>query len=212
MSRYTGPVCRHCRREGEKLFLKGERCYTDKCAVVRRFKSLAPGQHGAAPKKQKEYGNQLREKQKAKRIYGLHETQFKNLYVRAEKKEGMAGVNLLILLELRLDNVVYKMGMAESRKEARQLITHGHFTLNGKKATIPSMTLKLNDVVALNEKSRSLEKIKDLVANLDNRQTVKWLDVDKNNISAKINAIPTKEDVDFPFKEHLIVELYSKSL
>jgi len=210
MSRYTGPVCRQCRREGEKLFLKGERCYTDKCAIVRRFKSLAPGQHGAAPKKQKEYGNQLREKQKAKRIYGLHETQFKNLYVRAEKKEGMAGVNLLILLELRLDNIVYKMGMAESRKEARQLITHGHFTLNGKKANIPSMTLKLNDVVALKERSRSLEKIKDLIANLGNRQTVKWIDMDRENITATITAIPSREDVDFPFREHLIVELYSK--
>ena len=210
MSRYTGPVCRQCRREGEKLFLKGERCYTDKCAVGRRAKSMAPGQHGAAAKKQKEYGTQLREKQKAKRIYGLHETQFKNLFKRAEKKEGMAGVNLLILLELRLDNIIYKMGMAESRKEARQLVTHGHFTLNGRKANIPSMTLKPGDTIALSERSRSLEKIKDLIANLDNRQTVKWLDVDKNNISAKINSVPTREDVDFPFKEHLIVELYSK--
>jgi len=210
MSRYTGPVCRLCRREGEKLFLKGERCYTDKCAIGRRSKSPAPGQHGAAAKKQKEYGTQLREKQKAKRIYGLHEAQFKNLFRKAEKREGMAGVNLLVLLELRLDNIIYKMGMAESRKEARQLVTHGHFTLNGKKASIPSMTLKLNDVVALNDKSRSLEKIKDLVANLDNRQTVKWLDVDKNGVSAKINAIPAREDVDFPFREHLIVELYSK--
>jgi len=210
MSRYTGPVCRQCRREGEKLFLKGERCYTDKCAVIARAKSLAPGQHGAAMKKQKEYGTQLREKQKAKRIYGLHETQFKNLFKKAEKKEGMAGVNLLILLELRLDNIVYKMGMAESRKEARQLITHGHFTLNGKKASIPSMQLKPGDVVALKEGSRSLEKIKDLVANLDNRQSVKWLDVDKNNISAKLVAVPEREDVEFPFREHLIVELYSK--
>jgi len=210
MSRYTGPVCRLCRREGEKLFLKGIRCYTDKCAVGRRAKSPAPGQHGASAKKQKEYGTQLREKQKAKRIYGLHETQFKNLFRRAEKKEGMAGVNLLILLEMRLDNVVYKMGMAESRSEARQLVTHRHFTVNGKKSNIPSMTLKLNDVIALDEKSRSLEKIKDLVANLDNRQTVKWLDVDKNNISAKIVATPARDDIEFPFREHLIVELYSK--
>ena len=210
MSRYTGPVCRLCRREGEKLFLKGERCYTDKCAIGRRAKSMAPGQHGASMKKQKEYGTQLREKQKAKRIYGLHETQFKNVFKRAEKKDGMAGVNLLILLEMRLDNIVYKMGMAESRREARQLVTHRHFTVNGKKANIPSMTLKLGDVVALSERSRSLEKIKDLIANLDNRQSVKWLDVDKNNISAKMIAVPTRDDVDFPFKEHLIVELYSK--
>jgi small subunit ribosomal protein S4 len=132
------------------------------------------------------------------------------MFRKAEKKEGMAGVNLLILLELRFDNIVYKMGMAESRKEARQLVTHGHFLLNGKKADIPSMTLKLNDVVSLNEKSRSLEKIKDLIANLDNRQTVKWLDIDRNDISAKIASVPTREDVDFPFREHLIVELYSK--
>jgi len=171
---------------------------------------MAPGQHGATAKKQKEYGTQLREKQRAKRIYGVHEAQFKNMFKRAENKEGMAGVNLLMLLELRLDNTVYKMGMAESRKEARQLVTHGHFTLNGKKANIPSITLKPGDVVALNDKSRSLEKIKDLIANLDNRQTVKWLDVDKTNISAKIMANPARDDVDFPFKEHLIVELYSK--
>ena len=210
MSRYTGPVCRLCRREGEKLFLKGERCYTDKCAIGRRAKSMAPGQHGAAMKKQKEYGTQLREKQKAKRIYGLHETQFKNLFRRAEKKEGMAGVNLLILLEMRLDNIVYKMGMAESRNEARQLVTHGHFTVNGRKANIPSMTLRLGDVIALSERSRSLEKIKDLIANLDNRQTVKWLEVDKNNIAAKIVSVPVRDDIDFPFREHLIVELYSK--
>ncbi|MCL1858220.1 MAG: 30S ribosomal protein S4 [Oscillospiraceae bacterium] len=210
MSRYTGPVCRLCRREGDKLFLKGERCYTDKCAVGRRAKSMAPGQHGASAKKPKEYGTQLREKQKAKRIYGLHETQFKNIFRRAEKREGMAGVNLLVLLELRLDNIIYKMGMAESRKEARQLVTHRHFTVNGKKANIPSMTLKLNDVIALDESSRSLEKIKDLIANLDNRTTVKWLDVDRTNVSAKIVSVPTRDDIDFPFREHLIVELYSK--
>lgn len=210
MSRYTGPVCRLCRRENEKLFLKGERCYTDMCPIVRRTKSPAPGQHGAANKKLKEYGTQLREKQKAKRIYGLSETQFKNLFHRAEKMEGMAGVNLLTLLECRLDNAVYKMGMAESRNEARQLVTHGHFTLNGKKANIPSITVKLNDVISLRETSRSLEKIKGLIENLDNMQTVKWLDMDRNNISAKVTSIPTREDVDYPFKEHLIVELYSK--
>jgi len=161
-------------------------------------------------KKLKEYGNQLREKQKAKRIYGLHETQFKNTFRRAEQLEGMSGVNLLVLLERRLDNVIYKMGMAESRKEARQLVTHRHFKVNGKKANIPSMTLKQGDVISLNEKSRQLEKIKFLIDNLDNRQTVRWLEMDRNNISAKITAIPTREDVDFPFKESLIVELYSK--
>ena len=210
MSRYTGPSCRLCRREGEKLFLKGIRCYTEKCAIGRRAKSPMPGQHGSAPRKQKEYGAQLREKQKAKRIYGLHETQFKNLFRRAEKKEGMSGVNLLTLLETRLDNVVYKMGMAESRREARQLVTHRHFRINGKKANIPSMTLAIGDVVSVEESSRSLEKIKDLIANLDNRQAVNWLDVDRNEITATVVSLPAREDIDFPFKEHLIVELYSK--
>ncbi|MCL2098899.1 MAG: 30S ribosomal protein S4 [Oscillospiraceae bacterium] len=210
MSRYTGPVCRLCRREGEKLFLKGERCYTDKCAVIRRSRSMIPGQHGASMSKLKEYGTQLREKQKAKRIYGLHETQFKNTFKKAAKLEGMSGVNLLVLLERRFDNVIYKMGMAESRKEARQLVTHGHFKVNGKKADIPSMTLKQGDVVSLNETSRRLEKIKFLIDNLDNRQTVRWLEMDRTNISARITAIPTREDIDFPFKESLIVELYSK--
>ena len=210
MSKYTGPSCRLCRREGEKLFLKGERCYTDHCAVVRRAKSMAPGQHGAAMKKMKEYGTQLREKQKAKRIYGLHETQFKNIFKRAEKLEGMAGVNLLTLLERRFDNVVYRMGMAESRKEARQLVTHGHFRVNGKKANIPSMTLRQGDVVSLRDKSRSLEKIKFLIENLDNRQTVRWIDMDRGNVSATVTSVPVREDIDFPFKESLIVEFYSK--
>jgi small subunit ribosomal protein S4 len=171
---------------------------------------MAPGQHGANAKKLKEYGTQLREKQKAKRIYGVHETQFKNTFRRAEKLEGMAGVNLLVLLERRFDNVVYKMGMAESRREARQLVTHGHFKINGQKANIPSMTVKLGDVISLNEKSRKLEKIKFLIDNLDNRQSVRWLEFDKNSVSAKVAAIPSREDVDFPFQEHLIVELYSK--
>jgi small subunit ribosomal protein S4 len=171
---------------------------------------MAPGQHGANMQKSKEYRNQLREKQKAKRIYGVHETQFKNTFRKAEKLDGMAGVNLLVLLERRFDNVIYKMGMAESRKEARQLVTHGHFKLNGRKANIPSMTLKQGDVVSLNQKSRQLEKIKFLIDNLDNRQTVRWLDMDRNNVSATVTAMPTREDVDFPFKESLIVELYSK--
>lgn len=209
MSRYTGPSCRLCRREGVKLFLKGERCYTDKCAVSRR--GTPPGQHGTGRKKTGEYGMQLREKQKAKRIYGLGEKQFKNLFRKAEKEEGISGSNLLVLLERRLDNVVYKMGMAESKKEARQLVNHGHFTLNGKKADIPSMLIKEGDVIALKNNSRSLEKIKSLIENLDNRQTVKWLDTDKTNITAKVLNLPTRDDVDFPFEEHLIVELYSKN-
>lgn len=208
MSRYTGPVCRLCRRENEKLFLKGERCYTDKCPIIKRGK--APGQHGAINKKMKEYGLQLREKQKAKRIYGVPETQFKNMFLRAEKKEGMAGTNLLILLELRFDNIVYKMGMAESRNEARQLITHGHFKINNKKVNIPSVTLKQGDVISIDGGSRQLPKLKGLIENLDNRTTAKWLEMDKENIIAKVAAIPTRDDVDFPFQEHLIVELYSK--
>jgi small subunit ribosomal protein S4 len=208
MSRYTGPACRLCRRENEKLFLKGERCYTDKCPITKRGKS--PGQHGASNRKLKEYGMQLREKQKAKRIYGLHETQFKNLFHRAEKMEGMSGVNLLTLLERRLDNVIFRMGMAESRNEARQLVTHGHFQLNGKNINIPSITVKQNDEITLRLTSRSLEKIKGLIENLDNRQTVDWIDMDKTNIVGKVAKLPTRDDVDFPFQEHLIVELYSK--
>ena len=209
MSRYTEAVCRLCRREGVKLFLKGERCYTEKCAVTRR--GTPPGQHGAGRKRTSTgYGPQLREKQKAKRIYGLGETQFKNTFNKAVKKEGMAGENLLIALECRLDNVVYRMGMAESRNEARQLVTHGHFRLNGKKVNIPSIALKKGDVVTVREGSLERVKIKSLIDNLDNRQSVKWLDVDIKNVVATVNELPTRADVDFPFEEHLIVELYSK--
>ena len=153
MARYTGPSCRLCRREGQKLFLKGERCYSGKCALEKR--SYAPGQHGQGRKKSSDYGLQLREKQKAKRFYGLQETQFRNLFEKAAAKKGITGENLLIMLETRLDNVVFRMGLASSRKEARQLVTHGHFTVNGKKADIPSMQLKAGDVVAVKEKSTS---------------------------------------------------------
>jgi len=210
MSRYTGPVCRLCRRENEKMFLKGERCYTDKCPITKRGKTPGQHGHGTTGKKVKEYESQLREKQKAKRIYGLHEAQFKNLFRRGEKMDGMAGVNLLALLERRLDNVVFRMGMAESRNEARQLVTHGHFKLNGKKVNIPSLTVKQNDEITLSDASRSLEKIKGLIENLDNRQTVDWIEMDKTNIIGKVAKLPTRDDVDFPFQEHLIVELYSK--
>ena len=209
MARYTGPVCRLCRREGGKLFLKGERCYTDKCAIITRQAS-PPGQHGAGRKKVEEYGMQLREKQKTKRIYGMTETQFKNLFNAAVKKEGVTGANLLILLERRLDNVIYRMGMAESRNEARQLVTHGHFRVNNKRADIPSIQIKSGDIVTLKESSRKSEKIKSLIENLDNRQSVKWLEVDKTNVIAKVVAMPQRDDVDFPFNEQLIVELYSK--
>ena len=208
MARYTGPVCRLCRREGTKLFLKGERCLTGKCALDRR--STAPGQHGAARKKVEEYGRQLREKQKTRRYYGVLEKQFIRYYEMAELKEGMTGENLLIILERRLDNVVYRMGMAKSRKEARQLVLHGHFTLNGKKANIPSMLVKAGDVISVKEASRESVKIKELVEALEGQIKPKWLEVDSANLTAKVVNLPAREDIDFPFEEQLIVELYSK--
>ena len=208
MARYTGPACKLCRREGTKLFLKGDRCTTGKCAVERR--ASAPGQHGANNKKVREYGMQLREKQKAKRYYGVLERQFKNYFNEAERKEGMAGENLLKLIERRLDNVVYRMGMAESRKEARQLVLHEHFTLNGRKVNIPSIQVKAGDVIAVRENFRSSAKCKSLVDGLDNKILPKWLEMDKTTLTAKVVALPTREDVDFDFKEQLIVELYSK--
>ena len=208
MARYTGPACRLCRRENTKLFLKGERCLSGKCSLDRR--PTAPGQHGAARKKSKEYEMQLREKQKAKRYYGILEAQFKNYFVKADRMEGVTGENLLSLLERRLDNVVYRMGMAESRADARQLVLHGHFTLNGKKVTIPSLQIREGDVISVKETSRQSVKIKGLIEDLDARIFPKWLDVDKNTATAKVIALPKREDVEFPFEEHLIVELYSK--
>ncbi len=208
MARYVGPSCKLCRREKTKLFLKGERCLSGKCSLEKR--SSAPGQHGAANSKIKEYGKQLREKQKAKRYYGLQEGQFKSYFKEADRVEGVTGDNLLILLERRFDNAVYRMGMAESRKEARQLVLHGHFRINGKKATIPSMLLKKGDVITLREESRSSAKIKELIEGLENRIAPKWLTVDKDAVKATVDALPVREDIDFPFEEQLIVELYSK--
>ena len=208
MARYTGPACRLCRREGTKLFLKGERCLSGKCSFDRR--PQAPGQHGAARKKSKEYELQLREKQKTKRYYGVLETQFKNYFVKADRMEGMTGENLLSLLERRLDNVVYRMGMAESRADARQLVLHGHFTLNGKKVTIPSLQVRVGDVITVKETSRASSKVKGLMEDIESRIFPKWLDVDKKNVTAKVVALPKRDDVEFPFEEHLIVELYSK--
>ena len=208
MAKYTGPACRQCRREGVKLFNKGERCYTEKCALNRR--TGAPGQHGAARKKVGEYGKQLREKQKAKRYYGIPEKQFRTYFEKADAKEGMTGENLLCLIERRFDNVVYRMGMGESRRDARQLVVHGHFEVNGKKANIPSMILKAGDVITVKETSRKSEKIKSLVENMENRTSPAWLEVDKANVVAKMVALPKREDIDFPFEEQLIVELYSK--
>ena len=208
MARYTGPACKLCRREGKKLYLKGERCTSGKCALDRR--STAPGQHGAAKKKMGEYGLQLREKQTTKRYYGVLERQFKNYYEEAARKEGMTGENLLILLERRLDNTIYRMGLAESHKEARQLVLHGHFTLNGKKVDIPSILVKPGDVIAVKEASRDSAKIKALAEALESKTAPKWLDVDKTNLVAKVVAMPARDDIDFDFNEQLIVELYSK--
>lgn len=207
MARYTGASCRQCRREGMKLFLKGERCYTDKCAIVTR--NYAPGQHGQGRKKVSGYGLQLREKQKVKRIYGVLETQFKNLYERADKMAGMTGVNLLSLLERRLDNVVYRMGLASSRKEARQLVGHGHFLLNGHKADIASMTVKPGDVIIVKERSKSSAKFKALVE-ANTKVAPKWLETNLEEMSAKVVALPAREDIDLEIAEHLIIELYSK--
>ena len=209
MARYTGPVCRLCRREGVKLYLKGDRCMSGKCALDRR--KSAPGQHGAAAaKKTKEYGRQLREKQKAKRYYGVLEGQFKGYFEKADKAEGVTGENLLSLLERRFDNVIYRIGLASSRKEARQLVTHGHFRLNGKKVNIPSLIVRAGDVITLREESRSSEKFKTLIESLDSHITPKWIELDKAQVVAKVAALPSRDDVDFPFEEHLIVELYSK--
>ena len=208
MARYTGPSCKLCRREGKKLFLKGDRCLSDKCAVARR--ATVPGQHGAGRKTVKEYGMQLREKQTARRYYGVQEKQFKKYYVAADKQSGISGENLLSLLERRFDNVVYRMGLAQSRKEARQLVRHGHFLLNGKKADIPSIILKVGDTVTLKEGSRSSEKFKELAEQMQAVIAPKWLDVDTDNFTAKMIMIPERADVDFPFQEQLIIELYSK--
>ena len=208
MARYTGPSCKLCRREGKKLYLKGDRCLTDKCAVSRR--ATVPGQHGAGRKTVKEYGMQLREKQTARRYYGVQEKQFKKYYVAADKKEGISGENLLSILETRFDNVVYRMGMASSRKEARQLVRHGHFTLNGKKADIPSILVRVGDVIALKEKSRASEKMKGLMEAMADITAPKWLELDKETVSAKVVAVPARDDIDFEFNEQLIIELYSK--
>lgn len=208
MARYTGPSCKLCRREGKKLYLKGDRCTSGKCAVERR--PQAPGQHGAATKKLREYGMQLREKQTARRYYGVLEGQFKKYFEMADEMPGVTGENLLTILETRLDNVVYRMGMANSRKEARQLVLHAHFQLNGKKVNIPSILVKTGDVISVKEDSRSNAKVKELIEDMQSKTTPKWLEVNKDAVSAKVVALPKREDIDFEFEEQLIVELYSK--
>lgn len=208
MARYTGAVCKLCRREGKKLYLKGERCYTGKCAVERR--AYAPGQHGQSRKKATEYGLQLRAKQQAKRYYGIQEGQFYKYFLMAERKQGVTGENLLRICESRLDNVVYLLGWANSRAEARQLVTHGHYKVNGKKVNIPSYLIKAGDEVAIKDKSKESDKIKATVEANASRPVPQWLDLNAEALTAKILALPTREQIMVPVEEHLIVELYSK--
>ena len=208
MARYTGAVCKLCRREGKKLYLKGERCYTGKCAIERR--AYAPGQHGQSRKKATEYGLQLRAKQQAKRYYGIQEGQFYKYFLMAERKQGVTGENLLRICESRLDNVVYLLGWANSRAEARQLVTHGHYKVNGKKVNIPSYLIKAGDEVAIKDKSKESDKIKATVEANASRPVPQWLDLNAEAHSAKILALPTREQIMVPVEEHLIVELYSK--
>ena len=208
MARYIDESCRVCRREGEKLFLKGSRCYTDKCAITRR--AYAPGQHGQKRKKQSEYGTQLREKQKAKAFYGVLESQFRKYFEEASRRKGITGTNLLQLLESRLDNVVYRLGLATSRAQARELVRHGHFTVNGVKVNIPSYLTKVNDVVKVRESSENSEIFKQVIEATEGRPVANWLEADLGNKTGKIVATPAREEIDLPVQEHLIVELYSK--
>ena len=207
MARYTGPVCRLCRREGDKLFLKGERCYTDKCPVVRR--NYPPGQHGQGRKKSSEYGVQLRAKQRARRYYGVLEGQFRHYFEIADRQPGVTGENLLRILESRLDNVVYRLGWATSRPEARQLVRHGHYEVNGRRVNIPSYRVKAGDVITINKNSRDSEKFKAIIE-ASGRPVPQWLDVDKNILQAKVISLPNRDQIDLNVEETLIVELYSK--
>ncbi|BCG48430.1 MULTISPECIES: 30S ribosomal protein S4 [Geobacteraceae] len=208
MARYTGPSCRLCRREGSELFLKGERCYTDKCAIKRR--SYPPGQHGQGRIKVSDYGVQLREKQKVRRIYGILENQFRGYFETADRMKGVTGENLLFILERRLDNVAYRLGFATSRDEARQLVRHGHFTLNGKKVNIPSLQVKAGDVLQLREKSRKVAAISESLEGVVRRGIPQWLELDKDAFKGTVKAMPVREDITMPIQEQLIVELYSK--
>ena len=208
MARYTGAVCRLCRREGMKLYLKGDRCYSDKCAFA--TKQYAPGQHGQSRKKVSEYGIQLREKQKVRRIYGIAEKQFRSYFEKAERQNGVTGENLLRLLECRLDNTVFRLGMASSRVDARQLVRHGHFTVDGKKVNIPSFLVKPGQVIAVKENSRKSPKFEAIAVAILHRTAPQWLELDKENLVGKVIALPAREDVDLPINEQLIVELYSR--
>jgi small subunit ribosomal protein S4 len=209
VARYTGPVCRLCRREGIKLFLKGERCYTDKCAIERR--SYPPGQHGQGRgRKATEYSVQLREKQKIKRIYGMLEAPFRRFFGQAERRRGITGENLVMLLERRLDNMVYRMGFATSRTEARQLVRHGHFLVNQQRVTIPSYLVNSGDEIQVKESSRKVVRIQEAVDLAQRRGVPEWLEVNKDTFAGRIKALPTRAQLTLPVNEQLIVELYSK--
>jgi len=208
MARYTDASCRLCRREGLKLFLKGTKCYTGKCAIEKR--NYAPGQHGQQRKKTSEYGIQLREKQKVRRYYGVLESQFRKYFVMASRKKGKTGENLLTLLETRFDNTIYRLGLATSRAEARQLVNHAHFTVNGKKVNIPSYLLKAGDEIAIREKSKGSDKFASIQEAVGGNPIPKWLEIDGEKLVGKVVAMPSREDIDLEIAEHLIVELYSK--
>ena len=208
MARYTKSVCRLCRRENLKLFLKGERCYTEKCAIDRR--TYPPGQHGQGRKKFSAYGAQLREKQKVKRMYGLLENQFRNVFFESDRRKGITGEILLSLLERRLDNTVYRLGFANSRNEARQLVRHSHFLVNQTKVNIPSYLVKPGDVIQLREKSKKVVRILEALEGMARRGVPPWLELDKEQLKGQVKAVPSREDITIPIQENLIVELYSK--
>ena len=208
MAKYSGPVCRLCRREGEKLFLKGSRCMTEKCAIERR--SYPPGQHGQARQRTSDYSLQLREKQKLKRIYGLQECQFRGIFERAERQTGVTGDTLLRLLECRLDNVVYRLGFGASRKEARQLVNHGHMMINGRKVKAPGALVKAGDAIEVRQKSREMLPIQGALAAVDGRGIPEWLELDRGAFKGMIRSLPTKEHIVLPVNEQMVVELYSR--
>ena len=208
MARYTESVCRLCRREGLKLYLKGDRCYTPKCAVDRR--AYGPGQHGQGRKKVSEYGLQLREKQKTRRIYGILEGQFRRYFEKAESQSGITGENLLRLLERRMDNVIYRLGLGASRNEARQLVRHGHFTVNGRKVNIPSFLVKVGDEISVRDKSKASPRVKELLERAGDRTPPAWLEFEADQAKARVVALPARDQIDAPVQEHLIVELYSR--
>ena len=208
MARYTGPACKLCRREGKKLFLKGDRCYTGKCALERR--SYAPGQHGQNRKKASEYGLHLRAKQSARHYYGLSESQFHKYFLMAERKDGVTGTNLLQLCESRLDNIVYESGFASSRAQARQLVNHAHFMVNGHKVDIPSYLVSAGDVVSVKETSKTTDEFKNLVESNGSRPVPQWMEADKDAMQVKVLRAPEREEIETPVEEHLIVEFYSK--